>query len=175
MAKFERNESLLSQYAQAIVAGGGTANANFDNVEIRDMNEVGFKSDEIFKVDKNQKYLRKVTVGGTTREVPVLLVTMADGRVKELYLSMLTRSVQVCDEAGKLTGQTDETRGTAIDEWKKYKIATLAVDALDGKFIKVKNRRQPWRLVPNPTNGEMRPRRQTIYDFAFCDENGKEL
>lgn len=174
MAKFEKNQSLIDQFAKVILAAGGTANANFDNVEIRDMNNVGFHNDEIFKVDASQRYIRKVTVGGRTNDAPLLLVTMEDGSVKELYLSMLSRSVNTCDEAGKLTGQTEEAGGSAATEWKKYKVASEGVKALDGKYIKVKNRRQPWRLAPNAA-GDMKPRRQTIYDFVFCDEAGKEI
>lgn len=173
MAKFERNQSLVDQYAKVILAAGGTKDANFDNVEIRDMNNVGFKDGEIFKIDKSQRYIRKVTAGGRTNDAPLLLVTMEDGSVKELYLSMLSRSVNVCDEAGKLTGQTDESKGSAAEAWKKYKVASEAVNAMDGKYIKVKNRRQPWRLAPNAA-GDMKPRRQTIYDFVFCKEDGTE-
>lgn len=174
MAKFEKNQSLIDQYAKVILAAGGTANANFDNVEIRDMNNVGFKNDEVFKVDASQRYIRKITTGGRNSEAPLLLVTMEDGNIKELYLSMLSRSVPVCDEAGKLTNQIDEANGTAVAEWKKYRIASEGVKALDGKYIKVKNRRQPWRLTPNAA-GEMKPRRQVVYDFVFCDETGKEF
>ena len=174
MAKFEKNQSLIDQYAKVILAAGGTKDANFDTVEIRDMNNVGFKDNEVFKVDASQRYIRKVTVGGRTNDAPLLLVTMEDGNIKELYLSMLSRSVPVCDEAGKLTGQIDEAKGSAAEAWKKFKVASEAVNALDGKYIKVKNRRQPWRLTPNAA-GDMKPRRQTIYDFVFCDETGKEI
>lgn len=174
MAKFEKNQSLIDQYAKVILAAGGTANANFDNVEIRDMNNVGFKNDEVFKVDASQRYIRKITTGGRNSEAPLLLVTMEDGSIKELYLSMLSRSVPVCDEAGKLTNQIEEASGSAVAEWKKYRVASEGVKALDGKYIKVKNRRQPWRLTPNAA-GEMKPRRQVVYDFVFCDETGKEL
>lgn len=174
MAKFERAQTLVDQYAKVIIAGGGSVNANFDGVEIRDMNNVGFKDGDVFKVDATQKYIRKVTTGNRTSDAPLLLVTMADGTIKELFLGMLTRSVQVCDEAGKLSGQTDEANGTAVAEWKKHRVASEACAALDGKFIKVKNRRQPYRLFPNAA-GDLKPRRQTIYDFVFCDETGKEI
>lgn len=174
MAKFEAAQSLIDQYEKAIVAGGGITNANFEGVEIRDMNNVGFKNDEVFKVDASKKYIRKITAGGRENKAPLLLVTMADGSVKELYLSMLTRSVPVCDEQGKLTDQIEESKGTVIDVWKKYKIAEEAVKALDGKYIKIKNRRQPWRLTPTPS-GELKPRKQVVYDFYFCDENGTEI
>lgn len=174
MPKFEKNQGLIDQYAKVILAAGGTKDANFDNVEIRDMNNVGFKDGEIFKVDASQRYIRKVTAGGRTNDAPLLLVTMEDGSIKELYLSMLSRSVPVCDEAGKITNQVEEASGSAVAEWKKYRVASEGVKALDGKYIKVKNRRQPWRLAPNAA-GEMKPRRQVVYDFVFCDENGTEI
>ena len=174
MANFVRNQSQVDAYAKVIIAQGGSVNASFDGIEVRDMNNVGFKDGDMFKVDASQKYIRKVTSGGRTSDAPLLLVTMADGSIKELFLGMLTRSVQVCDAAGKLTGQTDEAGGSAIAEWKKHRVATEACAAIDGKYIKVKNRRQPYRLFPN-ASGDLKPRKQTIYDFVFVDENGTEL
>lgn len=171
---FEVNQSALDQYVRAIQASGGGKTTNFDKVEIRDFNNVGFKEGDIFKIDATQKYFRKITINGKTSEVPLLLVTMQDGFVKELYLSMLSRSVNVCDEAGKLADRTDEAGGSVVKLWKKYKIASDAVSALDGKYVKVKNCRYPYRLTRD-VSGDLVPRKQAIYDFAFCDETGNEI
>ena len=171
---FEVNQSALDQYVRAIQASGGGKTTNFDKVEIRDFNNVGFKEGDIFKIDSTQKYFRKITINGRTTEVPLLLVTMKDGFVKELYLSMLSRSVNVCDEAGKLADRIDEAGGSVVELWKKYKIASDAVNALDGKYVKVKNCRYPYRLTRD-VSGDLVPRKQAIYDFVFCDENGDEI
>lgn len=171
---FEVNQSALDQYVRAIQASGGGKTTNFDKVEIRDFTNVGFKEGDIFKIDATQKYFRKITINRKTSEVPLLLVTMQDGFVKELYLSMLSRSVNVCDEAGKLADRTDEAGGSVVELWKKYKIASDAVSALDGKYVKVKNCRYPYRLTRD-VSGDLVPRKQAIYDFVFCDETGNEI
>lgn len=171
---FEVNQNALDQYVRAIQASGGGKTTNFDKVEIRDFTNVGFKEGDIFKIDATQKYFRKITINGKTSEVPLLLVTMQDGFVKELYLSMLSRSVNVCDEAGKLADRTDEAGGSVVELWKKYKIASDAVSALDGKYVKVKNCRYPYRLTRD-VSGDLVPRKQAIYDFVFCDETGNEI
>lgn len=158
-------------------AGGQIENVNFDNIEVRDWLNVGFEEREIILVDASKKAIRNIQ----GRSIPLLLAVSTTGMLKELYLSMFTRSIAVVDEAEPhapiiVNGmQMRETaKGSAVDLYKSKSVATESVNLLDGKHIMVVGRKSV--ATMRPTNNGLRVfGHQTKYNFWLCNEDGSKI
>lgn len=166
-------EAVRSMAEKKIAAGNGYGVRDFRNVEIRDVENSGFEKGDIFQIDASAKFFRKFN--GT--KVPLILVNMADGTLRECYISAFNRNVAkyvpaedpglppVRDdsEAARAEGKA---KGTVVEYWKRHANAEDAINGMDKRFVRVSDRREVLTWIRRTKEDQIRP----VYDFDFLTD-----